>query len=506
MIATTRLPHGVLRACSRSGALATGLLVWLTASAQPQTQETVVLVHGLAFGASSLSTLANYVASGFNVDTLRPSLRWWETYEAQSDELEAVLAGRSAAVSLSYSNGGVVTRRYLSLRGSAARLNRHLSINSPHRGAMLAYAVRHGVLNEWVDWVLSSVIEPFRIFFGLDPEFAQDPEVGLWYSFASELVADYFNRADPGSASLDKFAFYLGFDLALPVVGQLEPGSLTFQTLNSSSALQAEAAITTSAGRVSIATRTNPSLLPWSLGFASRSDAASVRTALRYVEAFALAMYIYYSGSPDLLQQAYADEWLNMFWVLELIPVVWSNMTGSLLYFEWSPFDLYYFAVAEQSDGLLPWSTQDYPGGTQTIRIALRDITHGEARSYSEVLGAADPVLGDRFLLPRRSDPPPPPQPLSVSITGPTTVTIGTSYTWTGSASGGSGAYTFSWYRSEAGGAFGFVQSGASYTSVFRGCDGGALRLDVTASNGSAGSQTLTITTVQSGGVECIEG
>jgi hypothetical protein len=465
----------------------------------------VVFVHGLTGNNSSFVTIPNYLATYFDVELLRPDLGWARVYNEQAQALQTALGNRTSAAAISHSNGSVVTRVYFSNYGTGTRINRHLSVGGLHRGAALARNVRNGNVEVWMGQVVWSVVDAFQTFSNLDLDFYESPfaaEVqGLAYGF---LDAFFVSRS---TVSIIALIGYLGFilDQAVPVLSQMEPGSSTLQALNSTSGLSAEGAITTAQGRVSIATRTNPEQLPWTLFF-TRPDAATVRATVKFFEAFALSMYFYYLGAPDPVLRANAPKWLQMFWALELIPAAWANQIGALRAFVWSPTSLYYFVDIEYSDGVLTWSTQDYVGGTRLIRIPrTEDITHLEQRAHGKVVERVDDVARNDFRLPVRQPPPPPPDLPVVGISGPTSVVAFSQNTWTASVSGGGGGYSYDWYRSDAGGPFSFVGTGSTYTGSFASCEGGALRLEVTANNGS-GTGQVSIGVTGPGGGACVEG
>lgn len=106
-------------------------------------EQSAAFVHGLQSNGETWDVMRPALNQELWMLGIAPSLKSYRTYGEQADNLHTALGSRTNAISISHSNGGVVTRRYLT-HHSAPRINRHLSIGSPHYGAPLAANALNG--------------------------------------------------------------------------------------------------------------------------------------------------------------------------------------------------------------------------------------------------------------------------------------------------------------------------------------------------------------------------
>lgn len=118
------------------------LILFITFSTLVLAQE-VVLVHGLnnngtIFNGTKVEQAVNLSFS--NPFILKPSMGGNLPANTQSNNLKNALTyyNFNDALSISYSMGGIVTRNYIKSNNANNRLNGHISIGAPHRGAKLA--------------------------------------------------------------------------------------------------------------------------------------------------------------------------------------------------------------------------------------------------------------------------------------------------------------------------------------------------------------------------------
>jgi len=139
-------------------------------------QQYTVFVHGLGEGGGNWDALAGDLAARHPIIPLKPSLGGLSFYETQADVLRNYLNswGVSDIAAISHSNGGVVVREYVRTTGSP-RVNRHLSLGTPHRGAALAEHVRNGNVWAWTGSVIGYILDPIIYYASNDPDW--------WYLF-----------------------------------------------------------------------------------------------------------------------------------------------------------------------------------------------------------------------------------------------------------------------------------------------------------------------------------
>ncbi len=131
----------------------------------------VVFVHGLTQTGNSWNAMKPALDAQLHIASQAPSLSWQYGYAVQADQLAAHLGYRTNVIAVSHSNGGVVTRRYLTA-GTTARVGGHVSLGSPHHGAQLAASAHSGAIDAWLTTLLTSVAQPIFFYGQNDPEFA----------------------------------------------------------------------------------------------------------------------------------------------------------------------------------------------------------------------------------------------------------------------------------------------------------------------------------------------
>ncbi len=109
----------------------------------------VLLIHGIKDDARKMEPMARYLrAEGWDAKTmsLRPS--WGqaglEVLAAQVAEFIAQNYAPGEKIDLvAYSMGGLVTRYYLQRLGGLDRVERYITISTPHRGTLMAYLIQN---------------------------------------------------------------------------------------------------------------------------------------------------------------------------------------------------------------------------------------------------------------------------------------------------------------------------------------------------------------------------
>ncbi len=389
----------------------------------------VAFVHGLFWGSSFWQPTANFLQNQYQIAAVVPTLGWGNTFETQANNLQTALGGRTHAGAFGHSNGGLVERQYVRQFGGGTGINRGYTIATPHRGAQLAQYALDGTLVAYANDLYNSIADPINFYYYYDPDFA--------YAFDNQPLVELRDAAELMGFIATYFVFPIVNDALVPAVNsipvgqEMPPTSAFVAALNSSSSLSAEQA--NLATRVSTATGISYQNPFFRVVTGDPGDWAAVRRSLEY---FAELMYNYYSAHPDPFLQANAWRWLPLFERMYDFDVQWHFFIGSLESFNG------YFAVVDQQDGVVPLSSQAWPGATvqRNLLWPTYDIAHGgEQISVTPMLNVMRTVLGTDFSIPVR---PPPP---SASISGPGAVEENAYATWTGGASGGVPPYSYQW-------------------------------------------------------------
>lgn len=285
-----------------------------------------VFVHGLGQTGNSWNVLARDLESRHPIIPLQPTLGSSSFFEIQAANLRNYLdaQGMIAIAAISHSNGGLVVREYA--RSTAtARINRHLSLGTPHRGAALAGHVASGNVWAWASQTIGYIVDPIAYYYLHDPNWRQlwlDHGSTYYFEYAAYTIVDLLN--DPWlPQALAALGFLIGTSWEYPdVVHQMPPGSSFIARLNDPGVLAAEAQKIPIA-RVSISTQYPPELAPWSW---FTDDFGAIQLELLRQDAMSLAWdaYWYYLNHRDWRLASNAYRWQNMFWALASIPGYWQ--------------------------------------------------------------------------------------------------------------------------------------------------------------------------------------
>lgn len=393
-----------------------------------------MFAHGLLSDGSTWSTMKPTLESQLQIVGLAPTLGWSLSYATQADNLHTALAGFSNVAAVTHSNGGVLTRRYLTA-GSSPLVTGHISINSPHTGAPLAANAVNGLLGGWALEIIVSITEPFNFYGTSDPYFMG----GIWSNTAAQLLLSLGNidreTALIGYATAFWAAQFFG---AIPaILPEMVPGSSLLQAQLTPGALATEAS--RAAQRVSISSELNLNGQPYSVFWPNPSAMESAVNGLLY---FAIDQYDYYYWHPDPFLQAQALQWIWLASTLAWVPADWATLNGSLI----SATPVYRgptFYTAYLNDGIVPWDRSAYPGGTSQANMPrglYGDLRHTAQTSHSAMVSRVRDVLQNQLGILVR------PPPFIASISGANVVPPHTTCNYAASVSGGSPPHTYEWY------------------------------------------------------------
>lgn len=464
-----------LRAASLLGVLI-GAPVIRTAAAQDRP---VVFIHGL-FGTGGVwASTANSLAQQYQLIPITPTLGWQNAFETQATNLQSALGGWTQVGAMGHSNGGLAERRYVQQFGAGTRINRGFTVGTPHRGAQLAQYVRDGTASRYGSYLFNSIADPFNFYYYYDPDFQAAMDYG-----PNVIIRDVMQIMAFVGAYLVPIINAVAVPVAndIPVGGQMTPTSAFIAALNSPANLSAEQA--NLPVRVGAATSVSPQNAFFTL-FSNNPGAWG--TVRRSVEYYCFLLYDYYSVHPDYFLQANAWRWLDCAYAMEYFDVDWLFLTGSVLYVDNSGY-----VIADHQDGLVPLSSQTWPGATvQENRLwPSYSIPHRSQITHPVMLSLMQNVVNVRFGVPVR------PPPLQASISGPSAVEEYAYATWNAGTSGGSPPYTYQWTEDGL-----YAGTGSSFTTG--GWGGGSshtIGLVVTDAASHTSSASLDVYVTYSGG------
>ncbi len=405
-----------------------GAVVFMPLAAHTQDQS-AVFVHGLTSDGSAWTTIRPYIEAELQVTGNAPTLGWPQSYVVQAANLHSTLQGLSNVIAVAHSNGGVVTRRYLT-SNSAPRVNRHVSINSPHHGATLAKSALNGELAGFAYDLYSAITDPFVVYYYLDLDF------GYRY-FTIANTVDFLAGAlgtIHGDAGLWGYASaFLAqqiFGFVPTVLSEMEPGNILLGGQLTTGALQDEAMRTSH--RFSISNELDLLLQPYSIFW---ENSGAMQALVVSLIGFALAEYDYYSFHPDYELRMNAWLWQRLAERLYTMPIRWTQLNGAYL----SPSNAY------KNDGVVPWSSSRYPGGTwfDMHRDLYGEAAHTRQTSSLVIAGVVKQILNVNMGVPIRGAPPP---TFTASISGAAVVPPGSQCNYSAAVSAGTPPYTFKWY------------------------------------------------------------
>lgn len=484
------------RIITRFALLSTSLLIGsVTFCNEGRAQQPVVFVPGLGESWWFWDPMAGDMAARLPLTPLKPALGSDSFYETQAAQLRDYLTGQgvNGIAAISHSNGGVVAREYARANGSP-RINRHLTLGTPHQGALLAERIQDGTVPAWAADVIWSIVAAVGYYALNDPDWwdvsFENGGDAFYLQDASYSVADLLDSPwFPSALSNLGYLLDANWNIYPEVLPEMWPGSSFFTTLNSSASLSSEAQKLPGA-RVSISTQYPLYLMPYRAFTFDDWGAWSWWFMVNDVISMAWDAYWYYESHWNWDLRANAWRWEYMAETLMYIPVNWQLFIGA--------------GDSDQSDGIVPWSSSDYPGGTRVRRLycsqlclyhvaQLDPVPNPDADAFRLMVNdAARTDLG----IVQPPPPPPPPPSLSVGITGPTSVKPDTYCTWSATVSGGTPPYSYSWTQNS------MPVGSDSWVDVYTGTSNFSLSVTVTDGAGSWGSAQGSVT-VTSGAPMC---
>ena len=334
----------------------------------------VAFVHGLGADESAWPESGEALESQFVIDALYPDLGWTSVFGTQESQLHSFLYGEDDIPGVGHSNGGLISRYHVQRRGAGSSLNRVLAMQSPHAGAPLADAALSGYPLQFAVDLFYSVRDAYQYYATYDPNFPVNTTryQGVYYSALNMMnVAQAIPASMGGRLGLFVPALSAALGIAVPVLDQMGPSSPFILDLNSSAELQQEAAYTTD--RVGVATTANPNAVVSRLLFPSVAGVVeSARWGLRWS---ASLLYSHYKNHPDIFLRSNAWRWARVAQITSAIDLVWLNWVGVL---EGAIcYSTGCFGYVSASDGVVPLTSQRYPGATTQYHLGIESTRPG---------------------------------------------------------------------------------------------------------------------------------
>ncbi|MBW3630130.1 MAG: hypothetical protein KY464_12630 [Gemmatimonadetes bacterium] len=314
-------------------------------------EQPVAFVHGFFTDAPSWDDASNALAREFAISPLRPELTWTRRFEPQRATLESELANRPAMPAVGHSNGGLVSRYHVGASGTNT-VDRIMAVNSGHHGAPLAANILNYKAKVFVVSLQDALLAPWE------------------YQLLKMRGADVVRQRIAG--------FFVGVvqawdPLNAPVLHDMAPGSNALARIEANRGTEQARAWS----RVGVGTSAKPDGI---MCHGLKPESPNCNRTLRIAQFFYLAAGAYnVAGSwfplpgakphvaPFWFYGSYRLARVNVDW-LRLIGAggTWNGITGR----------------PAPSDGILPLSSQQYPGATNQVNLTLErgyNISHQEA-------------------------------------------------------------------------------------------------------------------------------
>lgn len=348
----------------------------------------VVFLHGLGAEAADWANTAGRLQQQLAIDARLPELPWQQIYEQQALALAgsaALSPGNGLPLAVGHSNGGVVARELSRVRP----LDGIATIGTPHRGAPVVPG-----FGQWLTFqaaapgLLNYVVQSFGAWSDWSWTFASVQGALSWISDFSIWSVVYLAGA-------------LGVQTAVPVMGEMQPGSSYLNSLNSSSNLQREAAAVPS--RVGVVSVAHNFYWAGPARAIAPAHADEIAAAL-YATAYALVYWSgYIAAEADPTDVVAFRQWASLSTVasflFEVDPFYCSLVSGTPV------------GQCVPNDGVVPLTSQEYPGAPN-IYVGLDNDgpAHSEEKDWGESV-LYDALVWYLHLTPRVSLPAPSPSP-----------------------------------------------------------------------------------------------
>ena len=381
-------------------ALVAAASVLCAASAHAQSLQRTVFLHGLNANSGTWSWAASRLSSEFAIAATVPSLPSLQAFPTQEQDLRAMVPAGSNVVSVGHSNGGQILRLWSATENRTDRLAVLTSLN---RGAPMADRALTGEI----------LIHPVQLALDIygtvnwyaDMEFLRMgglpvsiDQVNAWQSFINwgiqfeRTISDYGFVKDALASQFLPALYWMSPTRSPLYSSNAVLGSTNPPLLNSSANLAREAAsmrarVAIRGAYRDIETGQTPGDILFNTFF-TQETAWKWGIARRIAYDISLALFDYYQNRyrdprPEYMSLKHnAYMWASIASRLQTLDLWWLQMIGANLVQD--PNTLRW--AAEDSDGILPLSTQRLPGSTHELDYYSPRATHMKVANDPEVL------------------------------------------------------------------------------------------------------------------------
>lgn len=317
----------------------------------------VAFIHGFNSNGQAWNQTASLLRSRLQITTITPTTPWTEQFATQSAVLRDALNtwGQSGVIALAHSNGGLNTRNYVQTQGASTRINRLITINTPHGGAPLAQYVLQGAVFAYFGNMANAIGQALSFYAYNDPEWGQGGVLrpaSIYLGQGMQYLGQTLARND--------IYVGLGFGAAVPVTQQEVPNSAFLNALNNGLGTEANLL----SARIGISNDLHPNGALFELISSNPEGWRRFRSAA--MANFAL-LYDYYDNGPDPYLANYAWLWRQAYLYVAEMDLAWQDYIGALAGF-YAPLGI---ANLYHNDGFIPSYSSAYPGATLQINYFM---------------------------------------------------------------------------------------------------------------------------------------
>jgi hypothetical protein len=359
----------------------------------------VVFVHGFRSNGAAWAGTANLLASRLQITPLTPTTPWSDQFATQTTALRDALNtwGRTGTVAFAHSNGGLNARNYVQTLGTGSRINRLVTINSPHGGAPIAANVLNGAVFAYFGNMAAAIGNAVNFYAANDPEWNQGGVLRPIVVSLSQYM-QYFGQ------TLANNSIYvgLGFGAAIPVTQQDVPGSAFVTGLNGRVAVEASVL----SARIGVSNDLHPDGALLELVSSSPEQWRRIRGAA--MANFAL-LHDYYENGPDPYLAYYAWLWDQAYLYVAEMDLAWQDYIGAI-----AAINQYGLVTIYHNDGFIPSTMSLYPGRTLQLNYfqpGAPSIPHTGELDDPFMRARYEDIMRTYFNIPLRPSVPPPYEP-----------------------------------------------------------------------------------------------
>ena len=371
--------------------------------AQGPADQPAAFVHGFASNQFGWVQAGDSLSRAFRIRPTYPELTWSDRWTDQAGELNSAMEGESQIIAVGHSNGGLISRVWS--RGGGAT-DRIVTVGSPHQGVRLAERALTGAVFNYPVLVARDAAEAFNYYSYWEFQRTGAPALG-----ALAMMFDVTNRVFTLVGRIrdilaDYGFFEIGSFVLVPALYDMSNVRSEYFTNANGFGINTPANLVREAlsiqARVGIIGRYGiPGNIMLNTLFAGRAQRWI--NARFTVGVLAVNLFDYYENYLPEWEPYYPElhygawRWYVLAVDMLQMDLYWMDHIGALgdyvpqqYAYEW-----------EESDGIVPESSQEYRLGTRQ-RVALGRLTHTEEKQSPGVFDQLRLTFETDFQVPRR--------------------------------------------------------------------------------------------------------